>query len=149
MSGADTHQAKCQCGQLRVTTVGDPDIVMACSCLACQRRTGSPFGMGAYFRKEAATPEGEPRIHARVADSGLDVSIRFCPECGTSVYWTADIRPEHVGVAVGCFGEPGFGEPARVVWSESKHPWIRFPDGVPEFPQGAPRPAAPPPKGGE
>ena len=85
MSGADTHQATCQCGQLRVNTVGDPDIVMACSCLACQRRTGSPFGMGAYFRKEAASTEGEARVHSRVADSGLDVSIRFCPECGTSV----------------------------------------------------------------
>ena len=147
MSGADTHRATCQCGQLRVNTVGDPDIVMACSCLACQRRTGSPFGMGAYFRKEAATTEGEARVHSRVADSGLDVSIRFCPECGTSVYWTAELRPEHLGVAVGCFAEPGFVEPARVVWSESKHPWITFPEGVPEFPQGVPRPAATPPNG--
>ena len=147
MSGADTHQATCQCGQLRVNTDGDPDIVMACSCLACQRRTGSPFGMGAYFRKEAASTEGEARVHSRVADSGLDVSIRFCPECGTSVYWTAELRPEHLGVAVGCFAEPGFVEPARVVWSESKHPWITFPDGVPEFTQGVPRPAATPPKG--
>ena len=144
MSGADTHRATCQCGQLRVTTVGDPDIVMACSCLACQRRTGSPFGVGAYFRREVATTEGEPRIHSRVADSGLDVCIRFCPECGTSVYWTAQLRPEHVGVAVGCFGEPGFALPVRVVWSETKHPWIRFPEGVPEFPKGAPRPAATP-----
>ena len=143
MSGADTRKALCQCGQLRVTTVGDPDLVMACNCLVCQRRTGSPFGMGAYFRREAARTEGEPRIYLRVADSGLDVAIRFCPECGTSVYWTADIRPEHVGVAVGCFGEPGFVEPARVIWCESKHPWVRFPDGVPEFPKGAPRPAAP------
>ena len=143
MSGPDTRQATCQCGQLRVTTVGDPDLVMACNCLACQRRTGSPFGVGAYFRKEVARTEGEPRIHTRVADSGLDVAIRFCPECGTSVYWTAEIRPEHVGVAVGCFGEPHFVQPVRAIWSQSKHPWVRFPDCVPEFPKGAPRPAAP------
>ncbi len=142
MPGADTHRATCQCGQLRVTTVGDPEIVIACSCLACQRRTGSPFGTGAYFREDRVSAEGEAQVYARVADSGLDVSIRFCPRCGTSLYWTAELRPGHYGVAVGCFADPGFVEPARVVWSESQHPWVRFPDGVPVFPQGAPRPKA-------
>ena len=140
MSGEETHQAACACGQLRVTTVGDPDLVMACNCLACQRRTGSPFGMGAYFRKEAVSAEGEARVFSREADSGLDVSIRFCPACGTSLYWTAALRPEHYGVAVGAFAEPGFVEPARVVWGESKHPWVSFPDGVPVHDRGAPRP---------
>ena len=142
MPGAETHEAACGCGQLRVTTTGEPDLVIACSCLACQRRTGSPFGVGAYFRKEALAAEGEARVHTRVADSGLTVSIRFCPECGNSVYWFAALRPEHYGVAVGCFAEPGFGAPDRVVWNENRHPWVRFPDGVPVHPQGVPRPKA-------
>ena len=99
MPGADTRQAACGCGRLRVTTVGDPDIVIACSCLACQRRSGSPFGLGAYFRKDAVSAEGEAQVFTRVADSGLDVSIRFCPACGNSVYWLAELRPDHYGVA--------------------------------------------------
>ena len=142
MPGADTHQATCQCGQLRVRAEGEPAIVIACSCLACQRRTGSPFGTGAYFREEMVTPEGEAEVYARVADSGLDVSIRFCPRCGTSVYWSAELRPGHYGIAVGCFADPGFVEPARVVWGESQHPWVRFPEGVPVFDRGAPSPKA-------
>ena len=142
MPGADTHRATCQCGQLRVTTVGEPEIVIACSCLACQRRTGSPFGTGAYFKKEAVSAEGAAREYTRVADSGLRVSIRFCPECGTSVYWHAALRPEHYGVAIGCFGEPGFASPARVVWDESRHPWVGFPDGLPVFEKGSPPPTA-------
>ena len=144
MSGADTHQATCQCGQLRVNTVGDPDIVMACSCLACQRRTGSPFGMGAYFRKEAASTEGEARVHSRVADSGAGRLHPLLPRVRDERLLDRGASPEHLGVAVGCFAEPGFVEPARVVWSESKHPWIKFPEGVQEFPQGTPRPATPP-----
>ena len=142
MPGEDIHQATCQCGQLRVSTVGEPDIVIACSCIACQRRTGSPFGVGAYFPKGAVSADGEERVYTRVADSGLNVSICFCPVCGNSVYWTAELRPEHFGVAVGCFGEPGFVEPARVVWNESKHPWVKFPEELPVFDRGTP-----PPKG--
>ena len=142
MTGEDTHEATCGCGGLRVTTVGAPDLVIACSCVACQRRTGSPFGVGAYFRKETVSAEGEPGVYTRVADSGLTVSINFCPSCGTSVYWIAELRPDHYGVAVGCFGEPGLLEPARVVWNESKHPWVEFPDGVPVFDKGSPPPAA-------
>ena len=140
MTGEDTHEATCGCGQLRVTTVGDPDLVIACSCMACQRRTGSPFGVGAYFCKETVSAEGEAGTYTREADSGLTVSINFCPSCGTSVYWFAQLRPDHYGVAVGCFGEPGLLEPARVVWNESKHPWVEFPDGVPVFDKGAPAP---------
>ena len=148
MAGAETHQAACGCGGLRVATVGEPDLVIACSCIACQRRTGSPFGVGAYFKKELVSAEGESRVYTRVADSGLEVSIRFCPECGNSVYWSAALRPDHFGVAVGCFGEPGFVEPARVVWNESKHPWVRFPEGLQVFDKGAPLPKAEPRKTG-
>ncbi len=142
MARAETREAACGCGRLRVTTVGEPDLVIACSCLACQRRTGSPFGVGAYFKKEAVSVEGDARVYSRVADSGLDVSIRFCPGCGTSLWWSAELRPDHYGVAVGGFGDPGFARPGRVVWSESKHPWVRFPDGVAEYRQGTPRPKA-------
>ena len=141
MTRADTHEATCGCGGLRVTTICDPDLVIACSCIACQRRTGSPFGVGAYFRKEAVSASGEAGNFTRVADSGLKVSINFCPSCGTSVYWFAELRPDHFGVAVGCFGEPDLLEPGRVVWNESRHPWVRFPDGVPVFDKGVP-PAA-------
>ncbi len=138
MPDSANHHAACSCGQLRVTAVGDPDLVIACNCLACQRRTGSPFGVGAYFRKDALSAEGAEKFFSRVADSGLNVTIRFCPHCGTNVYWTADLRPDHYGVAVGCFAEPGFVAPARVVWSESKHSWVTFPEGVPAFAQAAP-----------
>ena len=77
-----------------------------------------------------------------MADSGLTVSLNFCPSCGTNVYWFAELRPDHFGVAAGCFGEPGFVEPSRVVWNESRHPWVEFPDGVPVFDKGSPPPAA-------
>ncbi|TIW65491.1 MAG: aldehyde-activating protein, partial [Mesorhizobium sp.] len=47
--------ASCACGQLQIRCQREPDIVSLCHCLDCQRRTGSPFGVAAFF--DAATTE--------------------------------------------------------------------------------------------
>jgi len=49
-----TREAACHCGQLRPEVDGDPFVVSLCHCLACQRRTGSAFGMQAAFRPDQA-----------------------------------------------------------------------------------------------
>ena len=38
-----TRLASCSCGQLTAQASGDPVRNSICHCLACQRRTGSPF----------------------------------------------------------------------------------------------------------
>ena len=132
------HTARCACGQLTVTAVGDPDVVVACNCEKCQRRTGSPFGVGAYYRRDRITAiEGRSSPFERAAESGRRLINQFCPDCGTSVYWTLEMRPEHYGIAVGCFTDPAFVRPARVVWAQHKHVWVEFPDGTPLFEKAA------------
>ena len=39
----------------------------------------------------------------------------FCPQCGTLVFWELEVRPKHMGIAVGCFAEPQFPGPVRAV----------------------------------
>jgi len=41
--------AGCAYGQLSITVQGEPLRVGICSCLQCQRRTGSLFGAGSFF----------------------------------------------------------------------------------------------------
>jgi hypothetical protein len=62
----------------------------------------------------------------------------FCPTCGTTVFWEADLRPELIGVAVGTFPESDFPRPTRSVWEESKHEWVAFAHELLRFPQGRP-----------
>jgi hypothetical protein len=52
--------------------------------------------------------------------------MRFCPTCGTTVYWELDLRPNWVGLAVGAFGDTGFPTPTRSVWERSRHAWVAF-----------------------
>jgi hypothetical protein len=139
MSSDSDHVAACACGRLRVAALGEPEFVVACHCIACQRRTGSPFGVGAYYpRDRIGSVEGEVKTFTRTADSGRKLTNHFCPNCGTPVYWTLEMRPNHMGIALGCFTEPHFARPSRTIWTEHQHDWISLPDDLPAYERAVP-----------
>ncbi len=131
------HFASCQCGGLRLESKVDPDICIACNCAACQKRTGSAFATVAYIPKSGVTIDGTRKSWARIAESGRDVESFFCPDCGTTVYWTLEFRPDHYGVLIGAFDSPR-PDPVRVVFARDKRPWVTFPDGMQCFAEGSP-----------
>ena len=53
-----TRVAECHCGQVKLTCEGEPHPVLMCSCQLCQRRTGSPVHIGAWFDMDSVTFEG-------------------------------------------------------------------------------------------
>jgi len=116
--------ASCACGRLSIVCANDPLMVSLCHCRACQRRTGSAFGIAAFFRRDAVTPSGPARSYTRPSDSGFTVTFHFCPDCGSSVYWLPERKPDLVGVAVGAFADPAFPAPSQAVHGESGHPWV-------------------------
>ena len=133
-----TRTAHCSCGALRVEASADPDAVVACHCGECQRRTGSVFGVGAYFKKEHVRAAGPSKIYVRDGQQGRRLRMHFCPTCGTTVFWEADLMPNNIGVAVGAFHDSNFPRPTRSVWEESKHEWVTFDHDLPHFVQGRP-----------
>lgn len=119
-----TYRASCGCGQLQLTCEGEPIRISICHCLACQRRTGSVFGVQARFPRDRITAiEGRSTEFTRPADSGNSVTFHFCPECGSTVYWELSAIPGVVAVAVGAFADPGFPEPRHSVYESRRHPW--------------------------
>jgi len=63
-----TREAACHCGQLRLEVEGDPFAVSICNCHACQRRTGSAFGMQAGFKADQVAVAGRFNDYARISD---------------------------------------------------------------------------------
>jgi hypothetical protein len=118
-----TRLATCVCGQLIVSCSGDPAQVSLCHCLACQRRTGSTYGIGAFFARETIIVAGDSKAYTRSSDSGYPVTFHFCPHCGTTVYWKPDRKPEMVAV-VGAFADPMFPAPSQAVYAEHRHRWV-------------------------
>ncbi len=118
-----TRRASCSCGQLSVACEGEPVRISMCHCFACQRRTGSAFGVQARFPREQVEIEGRTTEFARAADSGNKVIFSFCPVCGSTVYWVLEGAPGVVAVAVGAFADPGFPTPRHSVYNASRHAW--------------------------
>ena len=121
-----TRIAHCCCGSLRAEATGEPAFVAACHCTECQRRTGSPFGVGTLFPKEQVRTEGPSKVYVRGSDSGRKIEINFCPDCGSSVFWYAELYPDFVGIAFGAFADPSMPWPTVSVWETTRHPWVTF-----------------------
>jgi hypothetical protein len=128
--------AQCHCDSLRAITSGEPLSVGMCHCKQCQRRTGAIASSVAAFAKDQVTIEGHTKVFERAGQSGRKVRFYFCPNCGTSLYWEADARPDFYILAVGAFADPNFPPPSVSIFEESKHTWLQLPDGMKHF-QGA------------
>ncbi len=129
-NGTRESTASCGCGNLTVTTRGEPADVYACSCLNCQRETGSAFSYGASFPEAAVSIAGERRVWRRQADSGRWIETEFCPTCGVAVIYRLELLPGTIGVSVGCFADPDFAKPKELYWAERRHHWLQFPEGI-------------------
>ena len=105
----------------RAVASGSHTLVVACHCIDCQRRTGAPFGVGAFYPADAVTISGAPKEYVRAAESGGKVRCYFCPDCGSTVYWKADNLASMIGVAVGAIADPDFPAPIKSVFEQSKH----------------------------
>ena len=126
--------ARCGCGALTLTVPEAPLMVVACHCRDCQRRTGAPFGVGAFYRAEAVAISGERREFVRPAESGAMVHNSFCPACGTTLCWTADALPGVIGVAL---DDSAGLRPMRSVFERAKRWWVEIDGAVEHFPQGS------------
>ena len=129
--------ARCSCGALALTLSEPSKFAIACHCRECQRRTGAPFGVGAFYRAGAVAVSGEPKEFTRIAESGGKVRTYFCPNCGSTVYWKAENLPSMIGVAVGSLEDSQDPAPAVSIFERSKHDWVQIDTAKKHFLQGS------------
>jgi len=121
--------ATCACGSTTLSVNGEPEIYGICHCSDCKRRTGSAFGMSAYFPKTEVTRlKGETLVYS-FHHSALDhdQERHFCKNCGTTLFWYISTLPELIGVAAGCFPDDSLGEPAMSSTHSKKVAWVQLP----------------------
>ena len=121
--------ATCACGQASITVNALPAAHGICHCTNCKRRTGSAFGISAYFDRTAVVAcEGQTSIYAfHHASQGHDQARHFCVLCGTTLYWIVSTLPEMIGIAGGCFADEGLPEPTYSVSGQKKECWVGLP----------------------
>ena len=130
-----TREAACHCGQLRLEVSGEPRAVSICNCLACQRRTGSAFGMQAGFKADQVRIAGRYSDYTRISDEADKKPhvFHFCPDCGSQVFYTEPDEPNLVVVSVGSFADPSFPPPTTSGYDSRRHHWVGLPDSIMRF----------------
>lgn len=131
-------RAQCQCGQLSIDLPGHSPAIVACHCIDCQRRSGSPFGVAVYYPKEALTINGTASTYVRDTALGGKFRNYFCPRCGSTVHMDGDKNPGMTGIPIGAIADPGFPPPVRSVWEQSMHSWVNIATATDHYPQGRP-----------
>ncbi|EIF42739.1 hypothetical protein DOK_12241 [gamma proteobacterium BDW918] len=134
------RKASCACGQVVMAVDGEPEIVAICGCQQCQRRTGSVYSTHAFFAQSGVKIEGDYKVFARKADSGNTVTFHFCPECGSTVFWRAEGRPNSWGIALGALSGVDMPPPIAAVWGNEVKKWVPLPEGITVFSLGADSP---------
>ena len=140
----EAHEGGCLCGAVRYRVKAAPVRTSACHCTSCQRRTGSAFGIGGYFRENDVEMLRAATLKAyqyRSDESGRWLKMEFCSNCGSTVTWTAEAFPGLRAIAGGSFDDPKWLRPARFVWMRSAHPWVVPPSGMDVFQESSNQPA--------
>lgn len=123
-------QAKCHCGKVEIICDGKPNAIVMCHCEDCQRRTSSAFNLGAWFDKAKVKISGPTKTYSRVEHDGIETTYHFCPDCGTSMFWSMPQNTAAMAVAVGAFATPDFPQPTVSFYENNRHSWVKVPETI-------------------
>ena len=124
----------CASGAVRYRLTSEPMFVHCCHCRDCQRQTGSAFVLNALIETDRVTLlSGTPEPVQMPTDSGRPHEIFRCPKCQTAVWSDYGGRRVLRFVRVGTLDDPGALAPDVHIYTRSKLPWVRLPEGVPAF----------------
>jgi hypothetical protein len=112
-----------------------PLVINCCHCRWCQRETGSSYAVNAVIEADRVSVlVGKPREVLTPSESGYGQRVVRCPNC-----WVA-LWSHYAGsglatkvVRVGTLDHPERFLPQAHVFVSSKQPWVRIPEGVPQF----------------
>jgi hypothetical protein len=128
-----SFDGKCSCAEITFTLQSAPMFVNCCHCLDCQRQTGSAFVINAIIETDRIAVRGAPEAVTVPTDSGRPHDIYRCPTCKVAVWSDYGRRPKLRFVRVGTLVEPHAIVPDAHIFVRSKVPWVRLPDGAPQF----------------
>jgi hypothetical protein len=119
----------CQCGAVRYAFYAPLENAHVCHCRMCQRASGGVFAALAGGKPENfAWTHGTPAFFAssNLAQRG------FCEKCGTPLSFKYDAPAARMYTTIGSLDRPGDVELVKQYGIESRLPWVKFCENVPE-----------------
>ena len=122
----------CACGTVRYRLNDAPMVVHCCHCTWCQRETGSAFVINAVIERDRVTLLAEePELVMTPSESGRGQEIARCPSCRVAA-WShyPNAGRKAAFVRCGTLDAPAAVVPDVHIFTRSKLPWVRLPEGA-------------------
>ena len=115
----------CLCGAISYHFDGEPETVVLCHCLDCQRHTGSAFSVNVLVPRASLEISGVPKSHRTTGTENGNLRDRlFCGDCGTPILTVLHERPDLIIVKAGTLDETSGIEPDVEIWSRRAQNWF-------------------------
>lgn len=151
----------CFCGAVRYRLKSAPMFVHCCHCLDCQKQTGGAFAINALIERDliellpsrrktigvkgavsgaaamgdeaGEMPIVEPVAITMPTDSGRPHDVYRCPDCATALWSDYGRRKVLAFLRVSTLDAPHAIAPDVHIFTRSKVPWVKVPEGARAF----------------
>ena len=113
----------CLCRKVRYEATGEPVHAIQCYCRDCQHMSGGGNAPQLAVLRDTVSMSGPISIYGLKSDSGNDVELGFCSECGSPIYKTTSHMAELIFLFAGSLDDPAGFEPRFKVYEDRRQPW--------------------------
>ena len=125
---APPYSGGCLCGQVRWTLTARPRAINACHCQACKKQSGATNILALIAPAEAFTATGATHTYRKTAESGRQLDVQRCANCGTRVFHHNLSNAALVFIAAGTLDDTSWAIPTSHIWVECISPGVAMQD---------------------
>ena len=122
------YEGGCLCGAVRYALDARPMAVNACHCRDCKKMSGGTNLLMIVSQRGAFTHIGAVEHFRKGADSGREIDVVRCTQCGTRLWHEPLSSPALVFVAAGTLDDPSWAVPTSHIWVEKASPGVMMQD---------------------
>ena len=112
----------CHCGEISYTFSGEPLRQVNCHSKNCQKTSGGPYLANIFVSEDNLLIKGSPKVYQHLADSGNQMTKKFCGNCGAQMFSLGSGRPGIVIIRGGTIDNLEIIQPTLNIFVSSKIP---------------------------
>ncbi|MDG2065846.1 MAG: GFA family protein [SAR324 cluster bacterium] len=112
----------CHCGEISYTFSGEPLRQVNCHCKNCRKTSGGPYLANIFVSEDNLLIKGSPKVYQHLADSGNQMTKKFCGNCGAQMFSLGSGRPGIVIIRSGTIDNLEIIQPTLNIFVSSKIP---------------------------
>ena len=112
----------CHCGEISYTFSGEPLRQVNCHCKNCRKTSGGPYLANIFVSEDNLIIKGSPKVYQHLADSGNQMTKKFCGNCGAQMFSLGSGRPGIVIIRSGTIDNLEIIQPTLNIFVSSKIP---------------------------